>query len=339
MKKTISLLVVLLLVQLGLVGYFRSNSQSTATYVADEPLFHFSPDNVTAITIIGPDNKKVELVKKDSTWKLPGYFNGPADQEQVNALLDKLSGLKKTWPVATTTEAATRFKVAADKFERHIIIIGKEKTVPAELYVGTSPSFRKVHIRLPAGHNIMAVSLATSDAPAEPAPWLDKKIIALNQDGITGLSIRNIRLRHKGKKWTLAGEGGQRQQVVADKVQPLVQALTGLRVEGILGSNELPEYGLEKPVLRCQVEQQGKPSIVYRFGALKDENFYAVKRSDVPFIFKVAKWQLTPLAKLTRNQLLPKKPSGNSGKKTTQNQPTGREKTTAPAQKAAPGKQ
>jgi len=338
MKKTISLLIVLLLVQLGLVGYFRANSQSTATSVADEPLFHFSPDKVTTITIIGPDNTKVELAKKDAVWRLPGYFNGPADREQVNNLLDKLSGLKKTWPVATTTEAADRFRVAADKFERHIII-KKGKTVQAELYVGTSPSFRKVHVRLPAGHDIMAVSLTTSDAPADPAAWLNKKIIALDQDGITGLSIRDIHLRHKGKKWTLAGEGGQQQQVVADKVQPLVQALTGLRVEGILGSKELPEYGLEKPVLRCQVEQQGKPSIVYRFGALKDESFYAVKRSDVPFIFKVAKWQLTPLAKLTRNQLLPKKPSDNSGKKTTQNQPTVREKTIAPAQKAAPGKQ
>jgi len=338
MKKTVSLLVVVLLVQLGLVGYFRTHSRPASTVNADEPLFHFSTGEVTGITIIGPDKAKVTLEKSGSSWKLPDYFNARADQNQVNALLDKLARLKKTWPVATTPDAAPRFKVDTKKFERHIII--NKGTAPvAELYVGTSPSYRKVHVRLPSGHDIMAVSFSTSVAPVKPEQWLDKDILALNGDEITGLGIRDIHLQHKGKEWMLVEEGGQQQPVAADKVQPLLHALTSLRVEGILGTREVPAYGLEKPVVRCRVERQGKEPVIYRFGSLKDKDYYAVKRSDDPFIFKVEKWQITPLTKLTRKQLLPQKSSDKSGEKTTQNQPAGRKKTTAPAQKSAPGKQ
>ncbi len=321
MKKTLALLAVLLLVQTGLAGYLWNHSRTQDAFVDDEPLLDFSTDHITAITITGPDKKTVILKKKDSRWFLPGYFKAPADGDRVDELLAKLAGLKKSWPVATTPEAATRFKVAADQFERHIIL-KKGDTPVAELYVGTSPSFRKVHVRLPSRPEIMAVTFSTMDVNDTPDDWLDKDIATLDEDKIAAITLNDIHLIHKNGKWTLADPGAQEQpgraangendistnqsnqKTDAKKANTIVHALTGLRVDSVLGTEELPEYGLKKPVIHCRVRLRNKTTIDYRFGSIKDKAYYALKRSDLPYVFKTGKWQVKPLLNRQRKELV-----------------------------------
>ncbi len=321
MKKTLSLLTVLLLVQMGLAGYFRYHKRTQDAFVDDEPLLDFSTDHITTITITGPNKKTVTLQKQDSHWILPGYFKAPADGDRIDELLAKLAGLKKSWPVATTPEAATRFKVASDHFERHIILKQGETPV-AELYVGTSPSFRKVHVRLPSRPEIMAVAFSTMDADDSPEGWLDKEIAAIAEDKIAAITLNDIHLIHKTGKWTLADPGAQEQpgraangqkdistnqsnqKIEQDKVNTIVHALTGLRVDSVLGTEELPEYGLKKPVIHCRVKLRNKKTIDYRFSALKDKAYYALKRSDLPYVFKTGKWQVKPLLNRQRKELV-----------------------------------
>ena len=321
MKKTLFLLTVLLLVQTALAGYFWNHSRTQDTFAAEEPLLSFSADHITAITITGPDKKTVNLQKKDSRWIIPEYFKAPADGDRVDELLAKLAGLKKSWPVATTPEAAKRFKVTADQFERHIIL-KKEDTPVAELYVGTSPSFRKVHVRLPSRPEIMAVTFSTQDADDTPDNWLDKDIATLAEDEIAAITLNDIHLLHKDGKWELAdhasaGQTGQaangqtdtakrqpNRKIGKEKINSIVHALTGLRVDSVLGTRELPAYGLEKPVITCRVDLRNNKTIDYRFGALEDKAYYALKRSDLPYIFKTGKWQVKPLLDRQQKELL-----------------------------------
>jgi len=59
-------------------------------------------------------------------------------------LIDKLEGAEAAWPVATSESSAERFEVSDAKFQRRIRFFADDAVV-TELFLGTSPGFRRVH--------------------------------------------------------------------------------------------------------------------------------------------------------------------------------------------------
>ena len=302
MKKILSLLVILLVLQIGLIVLTNSSRQQLGAYVANEPLLNFQPAEIDTIDITGPDGQAVVLKKAGGTWRIADGFDAPADASAVDDLLHTLAGLKKGLPVATTKDAAVRFKVAADAFERDIVLKkGTEKK--AELLVGTSPMFRKVHVRLPGSDDIISVTFAANDAGVQPTDWLDRAMLTFDAGKITDLTIGPLHLQRKGK--TLVPDDlAPGETVKAEAVTRLVNSLAGMRVEAVLGNSDKPEYGLDKPELTCSFVLASDKKQTWRFGKPEKEQYHVLKSSNSDLFFKVADSQVQPLLNADRNALI-----------------------------------
>lgn len=76
--------------------------------------------------------------------------------------------------------------MAAGKYQRHQQLLQDEQLV-ADLYVGTSPGFRKVHIRKVDDDAIYAVGLNSYEMPVKVSDWLHKTLLAPQDiEGIKG---------------------------------------------------------------------------------------------------------------------------------------------------------
>ena len=147
MNRLIQVLSGVLFIQLVLAAILTFSGRDTGAFASKEPLLDLTLAKVDKITIVEEGKPALVLNKKGENWLIPGYFGFPVDQEKLGKVTDKLFGITKSWPVATTGAAWKRFKVSGDKFERKIVF-SKADFVLNTLYIGSSPSYRKVHARL-----------------------------------------------------------------------------------------------------------------------------------------------------------------------------------------------
>ncbi|MGC1816759.1 MAG: DUF4340 domain-containing protein, partial [Casimicrobiaceae bacterium] len=193
MKKTISLLGALLVVQLLLAFGLSFTGPRLSARSADKPLFSLGGSEVDRITIEGPDKAKVVLAKAGGAWQLPDEGNFPADKARADALVKTLESLKEGLPVATTSQALARFKVGDDRFERRITLAGAGKTL-ATLYFGTSPSMREIHARRSGQSDVYSVAFATYQAPAKAGNWEDKTILQIPKKDIEAIDVAGLHI-------------------------------------------------------------------------------------------------------------------------------------------------
>ena len=321
MKKWNIALAVLLGVQIGLIVFGWTRQTDIGAFTPQTPLLSFQKATVDTIVIQGPDNTTVQLKKTDGEWLLPKYYDAPAKPERVKTLLDKLAGLKAGWPVATTPQAAKRFKVAPDNFERHILLKSGD-TVIDELFTGTSPSFRKVHVRLPDSNNITTAAFASYDAPVKAEEWLDKGMVALKADDIIRIAFGDFILVRRDKNLVLEDPAPE-EQADPEKISKLVGRLTDLQISAIVGREQLPEYGLNKPALTCRITLASGRKLIWTFGKLQKKDSYVLKTSDQDLLFKIQGRQVKPLLEVKRDTLVKKK-------ETTQKTPDASKQSTTP---------
>ncbi len=305
MKKTIIFLTLVLAAQVGLAIALNMNRQQLAPFEPTASLLAFDRNSVDAITITGPDAAEVRLVKKDGRWILPDYYGFPADDASVAKLLETLAGMKEGWPVATTAGAAARFKVAKDDFERHIVLRHGDKVV-ADLYVGTSPGFRKVHVRVAGSSDILAVGFSAYEAGTGADEWLDRKFLALDEKKIDRVVMPKFTLVRGEYGFVLADLAGD-ETMKKEAADSLVAKIAGLNIDSVLGREERPEYRQKEPKLTITVELPDRKR-VYTFSQEEKKEWYVLKTSDSDLYFKVAGWQLTPLLDARRELLVEKKP-------------------------------
>ncbi len=302
MKKWTIFLAILLLVQVGAAIGLNMNRQQLAPFTPEESLLNVDTHGVDRIVIQGSGDARVVLEKKDSSWLLPDYYGAAADRKNVQAFLDKLAGLKKGLPVATTKEAADRFRVSEETFERHITLFSGANQV-GELFVGTSPGFRKVHVRLPGSSEVLAVRFASYEAGVRPEDWLDKKILALDSKRIQRMELPAVTLVRKGDTMTVDGLAEEEESIQAE-VDKVVDRVATLEVRAILGRENKPEYRQDSPVLTIEVQTDEEKKRTYVFSEPEKEGYLVLKVSDNDLYFKVESWQVNPLKDLKREKLV-----------------------------------
>jgi hypothetical protein len=312
MKKWIVILSVLLTVQVGLAVILDMNSNSYSAFQPKEKLLAFDSKQVDGVSI-STQKKSIELKRQNGKWILPEDEGFPANQSAVTGLLDKLTVLQKGWPVATTDEAAQHFKVADDNFERKLTLSSGGKTV-ATLYVGTSPGYRKVHVR-PAGEDsVYSVAFNAWEANAKPDDWIDQDILKLDPKTVQRIDMSGIVLEREGDKLKLDGLD-DKQQTNQQEAKSLLGKLAGLRIESLLGKQDKPDYQQDKPVLDVKLTQTDGKTLEYRFSKPKAGDYYVLKRSDRADYFKVADFEVSPIKDEARNKLVQVKPEEKLGTK------------------------
>lgn len=294
MKKWISAGTALFILQIIMVLLVQSNTGKFEAFAPQASLLGFNPDEVDSVTIMGPENLAVRLKKVNNDWLFPeDKFNARADRAKAGDLLAKLSSLKQGLAVATTREAAKRFKVSEDSFERRIILAKGEQTL-GDLFLGTAPSFKMIHARVNGRDEILSINLSAYEAETEYDNWLDTEITKLDKDAITGISLGEVQLSKQGDAWQLAGlEEGK--ELNAAKAGELAATISGLTAAGIASAPENEDL-FANPSLKITVTLAGAGDKTYVF-AKPDEtaNHYVLKRSDLGYLLKVNTWTVDGL--------------------------------------------
>ncbi len=302
MKKWITILSGILVLQLILIITINLSGDDYSAFQAEEKLLSFDINTVNQLHI-NDGTDSVVLEKRDGNWLLPETWDYPANKTALAKLLDTFSVLSKGWPVATSASAADRFKVAENDFERKVSFLIDEQT-QATLYIGTSPGFRKVHVRLDKEDNIFNVALESWEASAQTDYWLKKDILALDAADIDQLTLADFVLNRSNL--TLEPSNlSDHESPDSDAISRLINNLTGLQIQSVNGVKEDKDYQLDNPSLEINLTLKNGDKLNYKFSKPKEENsHYFLKRSDLPYYFTVADVSVKTLEEVERSQLV-----------------------------------
>ncbi len=254
-------LLLLLLAQLALLGYLLNKERSAGGANVSARLADVGPFHIDELRIADTRGNTATLVQGREGWLLPGASDLPADSERVNTLLAQLSSEDPGWAVAHSLAARQRFRVADYHFRRRIELLAQGETV-ATVFLGTSPSFRKVHARNAESDAIYSIGLNLFDVPAVADSWLDTGVLALRAP--LRIVADGYALDRSSGAWRL-GDGTAPD---AREIDALVGALQDLQVGGSAGSDVSAQLRGSEPALILQVESLSRSDTLslYRRG-------------------------------------------------------------------------
>jgi hypothetical protein len=309
-RNSLKLLGVLLVAQLGLaVGLNLQADRYNGSFKSDTPLLSLGSRPVDNLLIEDGDGNRVELTRKGGRWVLPQAQNFPVTKGRVDALLKRLAALKISWPVASTSGAAERFKVADDSF-RERLTLRQGDAVLARLYVGTSPTYRKANVRVDGEDDIYSVELQPVDMPAEISAWEDKSLLTLNTDDITRVELPGVTLEQKGDS-VQVDDLGDGEQTASAESKALINRIANLRYTASAG--KVAENGGEqdKKAFDFSLTLKSGEKREYRFTPSADGKDYLLKVSGQPWRFRVSKYTFNSIKSDGRSKLVTASPAAS----------------------------
>lgn len=249
MQKTIRLLSTCFIVQLFLaVGLFTWNSSQTHQY-SEQVVFADDLSDIDEIII--SDNKTDILIKKSlNNWVLPEHNNLPVDKSKYQSLISKLSDIKLSWPVSTSSTSIKRFEVANDNYQKKITL-KSNGDIKDVLYLGTSPSFKKVHARLNEQTEVYAVNFNNYDAPVEFKSWFDNTLLSVKEQP-KEIKTSSYQLVNQNGMWVVPNKKNgkvEKQDVLRD----IVSTVTNIKAEDIAKKEEVQKIKNTKPATLIEV--------------------------------------------------------------------------------------
>ena len=279
----------LLLQALLVVGIFAWH-QSNQPQAEARPLLTTGLDEIDKL-VISDTNTTVTLQKVNGTWQLPDLQQLPMDTQKLTDLFDKLKGTRLTWPVATTASSHERFEVSDKKFQRRIELYKGDKKTEG-LLLGTSPGFKKVHLRRQGADEVYAVQLNSFEFAVAANDWLKKDLLAVaNPQAIIATSYS---LQKKGDNWEFTGASEEADNT---RVVELGNAFNSLQVTEV--ASNLPEGEKHRFTVRGNNGE-------YQYEFVKADNNYFVKRNDKPQVFKLSQYEYERIVKPTKADLIAK---------------------------------
>lgn len=316
MRRLILLCLALLFVQTSLVVLTHWQRPAADTQSGKGPLLKLAAAEVDEMLLEDGEGHRLVLKKEQEQWRLPDAGSFPADTDRVQGLIDRLAGAQRGWPEATTAEAATRFKVAADRFERKLSLRKAGNTV-ATVFLGGSPGLRKTYLRVDGDPEIHTIGIAQHEVEVKVDNWIDTNALRLKPEQVARIELPGLVLERTQDGLQPVGLTPE-EEVVKDRRDALVKRLTGLTITAVLGTENKPEYGLDNPALRCIVGLEGGNTVEYVFGrppkpeTNKDdaaappvtEQSFVLKVSNQERLFRVDGWQVEELKNATRVALV-----------------------------------
>lgn len=265
---------------------------------ASGPLLTLQTEQLSRIELT--DGEQTLVLKRDQQdqWQLPDLEQLPGDTERVQRLVDKLTGLRRGWPVTTSRQSHERFKVAEDNFQRHITLYQGEELL-GSLYLGSSAGYQQAYVRLPEETEVYRGELAQHDLPLEAEYWLDKSLLAASS--VSDIQGGDFHLRKSGDQWQWAQSDPESPRLAQAKAQQLARRLQNLRVQGL--AEQLPEA----PELEASLKVT-TPDAEYEYQLAKFEDQHLLHRDDRPQWFQVSQYSYGQLAQASRESLTAQQP-------------------------------
>ncbi len=286
----------LLAVQIVIVFSLYTNESKRLAASETKPFVVINSDNITKV-LVKDGSQTVDLVKNGDHWLIPSLNNLPVTKNKMEDNLNAIMDISVSWPIATTSSAKERFEVSEENFQRYVELFDGEKSV-SKFYLGSSPSFRKVHARRDNENDVFAISFNTFDLPVKADQWLDKSLLSTkNIKSIKGDSFELI----KGETvWYLSGGTPEKAEIEVDqeKATTLADTFNTLRIQNV--QLEPLKFGDSKTSNIEVVTDEG--TLSYQF--IEMENNYYVKRGDLNQMFTISKFNYEKLANTSIDSLI-----------------------------------
>lgn len=308
MTKTLRLLTLLLIVQLAAAAgiWWQQQQQQQA---AATPAVMITADLTKADQlIIEGEGQTLRLSKDGERWRLPDYGNLYANDARIVELRDKLTQAASGWPVAVSDSAASRFEVASDHFQRKITYKQGDQVLTS-VYLGSAPTYRKIHLRVDGSDAIHAVALTLDEAPVNPKIWFDKTVQQLKAP-VKAITAGSVALMKDGDQWRF-GDGSPADSEAADR---FVQRFADLYVTDWLSDDAAKPLLAKAPHYKA-VLTTNDGDMEYRF--YRDGAQTYVQSSLHPALFAMATFVAEPIWNTSVDSLKPKPQATTSSEETT----------------------
>lgn len=229
-------------------------------------------------------------------WKLESEL--PADGDKAEQLLSALMEQDPGFPIATSIGARKRFAVAEDAYERKIQVAGSfGETV---VYLGSSPSFRKIHARVADAEEIYVLELNSFDAPAGESQWLDQQLLAIKD--VQDLTVDGTAFDQLDGQWRAAmnqelseeadnsaEETVKTETVASEALEQLMTGLENFRVTGLASDEEATSPGTDVLVIEGNANSTGAGQrFEYTLIHETEQDRYFVRSSAYPQLFNTS---------------------------------------------------
>ncbi len=316
MNKKNILLALLLIIQAGIIAYVYKPVNQAKT-----PVVHFlsgiTPDRITGLQISDETKKSITLEKGDKGWTITSDKNYPVDREKLESLLKKITSLQSTRLVTRTKASHGRLKVAKDDYNR-MIEATIDNAPPQTIYLGTSPSYKTIHVRLAGKNEVYLVKgFSVWEAPVENNAWWPGLYINIPPEELVKVEINNAHgvfnlQKNDQNHWRLTvkadKDGAREQQADDSRVNDFLRRICRIPLTDYLGREDKKEYGLAAPSAMLTLTKTvkgknaaedttgGHDTITLKIGKEdKESSQYTVKASNSPYYVKVASYAVKAL--------------------------------------------
>jgi hypothetical protein len=289
-----------------------------ASVAAGEPLFAgLEADQVARLEIRGGDGSEVQLSKGGDSWVLADAGDYPVNPGAVPELLEKIVVLQTGRLVAETRASHERLEVADDAYAYQVELELEDGTVHT-LYLGSTPSYGAIHVRVKGQDPVYLVSdLSSTDVMPQLSNWIDTSYFSVPQDQIVALALENqngtFEFEKSGDGWTMAGLA-EDETLDTSGVNALINQVSSIRMMRPLGIEAEESYGLQEPsvvlVVHALGEEGTATTYVLHVGAQSEEdNSYVLKSSESPYYIRVAEYVVQDWVEKDREGFLAEAPT------------------------------
>ncbi|XOZ32375.1 DUF4340 domain-containing protein [Halomonadaceae bacterium KBTZ08] len=277
MVNAIRILSLLVVVQLAVVAVFYWPASGTSGEASGGSFLDVASGAVVGLELEGPDGS-VRLEKTEQGWRIPALNELPASQDSVSKLLEGLRNARPGLAVARSEDAAQRFRVAGDDFERRLTVSLADQDRKPVLFFGDTPGAGEIYARRKGEDSVFRVGVGTHMMPLEADQWLTKDLLSLDQQKVQSLTINDIRIERvqtepdqdgggeaPKPEWKAVSGVADDAELNPGAVSDLVSRVAALRISGAADDDQKVPEG--EPTLGLRIGTEGDGSRQYRFHA------------------------------------------------------------------------
>jgi hypothetical protein len=249
----------------------------------------------------------IELVRQPNGWQIVRPIKARADDDIVNAALEKINAT----PILDFVEGEKIPNTETEISSRSISLFSGDEKV--EIFCGSPVPSQpgKIYLRVPSRPSLLVVTDSFAQTiNVKPNQLRDRRIARLNSDIIDRIRIDqpgvpSVLLARHENGWDMVSQ--QNAPANAEVVNRLIATLNGTDLQEFVSDTaaDLSRYGLDAPVLRIgfssyasdNTAESGageEPIATFAIGKL-DKNAYYARIEEEPYVFSVSEQTVNSL--------------------------------------------
>jgi hypothetical protein len=242
----------------------------------------------------------IELVRQPNGWQIVRPIKARADDDIVNAALEKINAT----PIVDFVEGEKIPNTEIENSSRSISLFSGDEKV--EIFCGSPVPSQpgKIYLRVPSRPSLLVVTDSFAQTiNVKPNQLRDRRIARLNSDIIDRIridqpGIPSVLLARHENGWDIVSQ--QNALANAEVINRLIATLNGTDVQEFVSDTaaDLSRYGLDAPALRIgfssyasdNTAESGageEPIATFAIGKL-DKNAYYARIEEEPYVFSVS---------------------------------------------------